>query len=136
MINELNSTVTSYTRATDGSLDEHATVSTLPDAFSGQNKTAEIAVHPSGRYLFASNRGQDAIVTFAIADGDLESVASSSSGGEWPRHFAVGPAGEFLFAANRDSDDITAFWIDEETGSLIPAGKRASIPEPVCIQWL
>lgn len=136
VINELDSTVTCFNRHADGTLVEQATISTLPDDFCGQNKTAEIAVHPSGRYVFGSNRGQDAIVTFAVEDGQLKRVATSSSGGEWPRHFTVDPEGDFLFAANRDSNNITGFKIDTETGSLVPTGERVSIPEPVCIRWL
>ncbi|WP_339106325.1 lactonase family protein [Haloterrigena salinisoli] len=136
VINELDSTVTRFDRRSDGTLVDQETISTLPNEFHGQNKTAEIAVHPSGRYVFGSNRGQDAIVTFAVDDGSLERVATSSSGGEWPRHFAVDPNGDFLFAANRHSDDVTAFRINNETGSLVPTGERVSISEPVCIQWL
>ncbi|NUB93779.1 lactonase family protein [Haloterrigena sp. SYSU A121-1] len=136
VINELDSTVTRFDRRSDGSLVAQVTVSTLPNEFYGQNKSAEIAVHPSGRYVFASNRGQDAIVTFAIDDGRLERVDVSSSGGEWPWHFAVDPNGDFLFAANRYSDDVTGFRIDGETGSLVPTGEHVSIPEPVCFQWL
>lgn len=136
VINELDSTVTCFDRHSDGTLVEQATSSTLPTDFHGQNKTAEIAMHPSGTYLFGSNRGQDAIVTFSLEDGRLDRIATSSSGGEWPRHFAVSPDGEFLFAANRDSNDITGFRIDAETGSLLPTGERASLSEPVCMQWL
>jgi len=136
LITELDSTVIQYTRRDDGTLDQQSSVSTLPDDFEEENVTAEVAVHPSGEFVYGSNRGHDSIVTFTVADGALARVDHTPTGGEWPRHFAVGPGGRFVFAENRESDTITALRIDEDTGLLSPTGEELSVPEPVCMQWL
>ncbi|WP_128906727.1 lactonase family protein [Halorubrum amylolyticum] len=135
LINELDSTVTVLDRESDGTLTERATVSTLSPEFEGDNKTAEIAVHPSGEFVYGSNRGLDTIVTFAVDGGTIERVDQTPTGGEWPRHFAIGPDGERLFAENRHTNDIVAFDIDAETGALSVTGESLSVSEPVCMQW-
>lgn len=136
LINEINSTVVAFARRPDGTLAEQATVSTLPDGADRDNKTAEVAVHPSGRYVFGSNRGHDSIVTFAVEDGSIVPVDHTPTGGKWPRHFAVGPAGEFLYVENKDSHEVTAFSFDDRTGGLSPAAGSVSVSRPVCLQWL
>jgi 6-phosphogluconolactonase len=135
LINELDSTVTVLRRESDGTLTEGATVSTLPSEFEGDNKTAEIAVHPSGEFVYGSNRGLDTVVTFAVEGETLERVGQTPTGGEWPRHFAIAPDGERLFAENRHTDDIVAFDIDAETGRLSATDESLSVSEPVCMQW-
>lgn len=135
LINELDSTVTVLDRESDGMLTECETVSTLPPEFDGDNKTAEIAVHPSGAFVYGSNRGLDTIVTFAVDGEGIERVDQTPTAGEWPRHFAIAPDGEHLFVENRHTDDIVAFAVNTDTGGLCPAGDSLSISEPVCLQW-
>ncbi len=105
-------------------LHELQTISSLPKGFSGENTTAEIEIDPSGKFLFASNRGDDSIAVFAIDShtGMLTHVETDSTGGKTPRNFAIDPTGSWLLAANQDSDNIVVFRIDQKTGHLTPTG--------------
>lgn len=137
-INELNSTVTAYRYdASKGVLTEIQTVSTLPEGFSGANTTAEVQVHPSGRFLYGSNRGHDSVAVFAIDEdtGKLSPLGHYPTQGRTPRNFGIDPTGNYLFAANQDSDDIVVFRIDAQTGKLEPTGKVVKIPTPVCVKF-
>ena len=95
-------------------------------------------IHPSGRFLYGSNRGHDSIAIFAIDEqtGRLTTVARRSVGGENPRHFVIDPKGRYLLAANQDSDSIMVFAIDPETGDLVPTGEKVFVPSPVCCKFL
>ncbi len=134
VINELKSTVAAY-RYDDGTLQELQTISTLPKDSHVENTCAEIAVHPSGKFLYASNRGQDSIAMFWIdvANGRLSSLGHQPTGGHTPRHFAIDPTGNYLLAANQDSDSITVHRVDLATGRLEPTGHKLEIPSPVCV---
>lgn len=138
-INELNSTVTAYRydEAT-GILAEVQTVSTLPTDFSGNNTTAEVQVHPSGRFLYGSNRGHDSIAIFAIESktGKLTLVGHQLTKGRTPRHFGIDPTGTYLLAANQDSDTISLFRIDLQTGKLQPMEQMVEVSNPVCVKFL
>src|SRR5215471_3834579 len=136
VINEMLSTVTSFSYdAGSGRLRELQTLSTLPAGFAGPNSTAEIAVHPSGRYLYGSNRGHDSIAIFKIdqAKGTLTAAGHASTLGHTPRSFAVDPTGQFLVAANQESGSVVVFKIDSSTGGLTPTGTRIEVPFPVCV---
>lgn len=136
---ELNSTVTAFSyNAKDGSLRELEGLSTLPKDFSGANDVAEIAVHPSGKFLYVSNRGRDSIAVFSIdpRKGTLKPVADIATQGKTPRNFVIDPTGKFLLAANQESNDIVIFHIDPATGSLTLTGQVADVPAPVCIVFL
>lgn len=136
---ELNSTVTAFSyNAKDGALHELEALSTLPRDFSGDNDVAEIAVHPSGRFLYVSNRGRDSIAVFSIdpRKGTLKPVADIATQGKTPRNFAIDPSGKFLLAANQESNDIVVFHIDPASGSLTLTGQVADVPAPVCIVFL
>jgi 6-phosphogluconolactonase len=137
-INEIRSTVTAFLyQPAAGALRELQTVSTLPKYFQGQNNTAEIAVHPSGRFLYGSNRGHDSIAVFAInASGALQPVQHASTQGKTPRNFAIDPTGSYLFAANQNSDNIVLFRIDAVTGQLSPAGVVVDAPSPACLTFV
>lgn len=138
-INELNSTVTAYHYdAVRGVLTEVQTVSTLPDGFSGSNTTAEVQVHPTGRFLYGSNRGHDSIAIFAIDEltGRLTLIGHQPTQGKTPRNFGIDPTGTYLFAANQDSDNIVVFRIDLQTGKLEPTGISVEVPTPVCVKFL
>jgi 6-phosphogluconolactonase len=136
VINELDSTVTSFTYDNSlGALKEVQTISTLPADFSGKNSCAEIEVAPSGNFVYGSNRGHDSIVVFSIdaGTGQLKLVQHVSTQGKTPRNFAIEPAGDFLLVANQNSDNVVTFRIDRESGKLSPTGHVAEIPTPVCV---
>lgn len=137
--NELNSSVTAYAYdAAKGVLTPLQTVSTKPDGFTAKNDSSELVVHPSGRFLYAANRGVDAISVFTIDQrkGTLTLVERGPSGGKTPRNFNVDPTGRWLIAANMDSDDMVVFRINQATGKLTPTGKSIPLSAPVCIVFL
>ena len=113
-------------------------ISTLPKGFSGRNDTAEITVHPNGKWLFASNRGRDTIAVFTIdsASGTLHPAGEFPTGGKEPRHFAIDPTGHFLLAENQNSNSIAVFRINPATGALTQSGEAVSVPAPVCLAFL
>ena len=109
----------------------------LPASFSGHSDAAEIEVHPSGRFLYASNRGRDSIAVFAIGSGGkLTAVEQAPTGGKTPRNFKIDPSGAYLFAANQESDTIVQFRIDPKSGRLTPTGKTVAVPVPVCLVFV
>ena len=99
------------------------------------NTGAEIAVAPSGRFVYASNRGHDSIAVFAVgaADGTLTPVEWQPTGGHTPRTFALSPDGRYLYAANQDSDSIVTLAVDQAAGRLRPAGQTIATGSPACI---
>lgn len=136
VINEMNSTVTAYAYdAGTGKLNELQTESSLPPSFEGKNSGAEIAVHPSGRWLYVSNRGNDAIVLFDIdaRTGRISFTEEQNTGGKTPRHFSLQPGARHLAVANQNSDTLLVCRIDEGNGRLKPSGVTAACPAPVCI---
>jgi 6-phosphogluconolactonase len=135
-INELRSTVTAFHYdAVRGALESFQTITTLPAGFSGKNLAAELAVSPDGRFLYASNRGDDSLAVFRIdaASGALAPAGRVSTGGRAPRHFAIEPSGRWLLAANQNSDSITVFRLEPATGLPEPSGRMLTISKPVCI---
>jgi 6-phosphogluconolactonase len=139
VINELTSTVTTFRYdAAKGALEPLQTISTLPADFTKTNSTAEIVVHPSGKFLYGSNRGHNSIAIFAIdADtGQLTLIGHELTQGKTPRNFAVDPTGAFLLAANQDSGTIVVFRIDPETGRLTATGHTAEVSMPVCLEMM
>ena len=137
VINELDSTVTAFEYDADqGRLREIHTVSTLPKGFTGTNWCADIHVHPTGRFLYGSNRGHDSIAIYEIdeATGRLTSLGHQSTQGKTPRNFCLDPSGRLLIAANQGSDVIVPFFIDQKTGLLTPTGHQTEVPAPVCIE--
>ncbi len=133
--NELNSTVSAYAwDAQAGSLRPLESLSTLPQAFSGENTVADIHLTPSGAYLYVSNRGHNSLAAYRVGseDGALALVGIYSCGGNWPRNFAVDPAGKFLLAANQYSNNLAVFKI-EANGSLTTTGEGSEVPSPVCV---
>lgn len=139
-INELDSTVTAFAfEAGSGALKNLGSVSTLPDDFAERERstTAELAVHPNGRFLFGSNRGHDSIAVFAIAsDGRLRRTAIVPTQGRTPRHFAIDPTGRWLWVANQESDNIVRFRLDPQTGELTSDSAPLSVGAPVCLVFL
>ncbi len=135
-INELDSTVTTYRydRAR-GELTPLQIVTTLPSDYTGNNTTAEIWVHPSGHFVFGSNRGHDSIVTYFVdrSTGLLATVGWQSTLGSTPRYFGLDPSGTLLCAGNQNSDTIVNFRIDQSTGRLNPVGEPVRTGSPVTI---
>lgn len=141
VINELLCTVTAFTwEAARGELRELQTISTLPGGETVQpgHSTAEVVAHPSGRFLYGSNRGHNTIVVFAIdpTTGRLTHVEHQSTQGRTPRNFALDPTGRWLLAENQDSDTIVVFGVDAETGRLRPTGQVLEVPTPVCVRFV
>lgn len=139
VVNELSSTVTvlSYDVET-GSLSEVDTVSTLPASFTAENTCADIHVHPSGRFLYASNRGHDSIAVFGVEhiSGRLRPLQHQPTLGRSPRNFSIDPTGRFLLAANQRSGSIVVMRINQDDGTLAPAGASVEVPSPVCIRFM
>jgi 6-phosphogluconolactonase len=139
LINEMNSTLTAFSYdASNGLLKELQTLSTLPADFKGENSTAELAIHPSGRYLYGSNRGHDSIAVYSIdrMKGTLTWIQDEPTQGKIPRGFGIEPTGRFLLAANQNSDNIAILRIDPATGRLSSTGKTISAPAPVDIKFV
>jgi len=139
VINELDSTITAFAYdATVGSLREIQTVPTLPSGFSGSSWCAEVRVHPSGRFLYGSNRGHDSIVVYRIdpANGILTLVEHETDGIKVPRNFNIEPTGKFCLVANQDGDSVVVFRIDPATGVLEPTDHQVVVSKPVCIRFL
>ena len=139
VINELTSTVTAFRYDADaGVLREVQTVSTLPEHFDGANTGAEIDVHPSGKWLYASNRGHNSVVLFSVDSdkGTLTYVEEQGTGGFKPRHFGIEPSATYLAVGNQDSDTILVARVDAGNGRLKPSGILANAPSPVCIKFL
>ncbi len=138
-VNELDNTVTAFAYdATSGRLDTLHSIGTLPEDFSEENTTAEIRVHRSGRFLYASNRGHDSIAAFAIdgETGRLTALGQTSTGGRTPRNFNLDPTGRFLIAANQATNNVVVFRIAQDSGLLEAAGHEVDAPTPVCVLFV
>lgn len=141
VINEIDCTITAFSvNADNGALTTVQTASTLPDgqAVIQGYSTADIQVHPSGKFLYGSNRGHDSIVVFAIDEttGRLTYVEHEATGGSTPRAFGIDPSGTFLLAANQRSDSVVVFRIDSASGRLEPTGQTAAVGAPVCVKFV
>jgi 6-phosphogluconolactonase len=138
VVNELNSTVTTFSYdQKGGTLRELQTVSSLPEDFTVENFPAEIAVHPGGKFLYASNRGHDSLVVYSIdpKKGTLTPIEYAPTKGKAPRNFEIDPAGRRVFVANQQTDNIVVFRIDAQTGRLTPTGQELKISAPICIRF-
>jgi len=136
--NEITSSVTAFDfDAKAGKLTPLQTISTLPKPHKG-NSTAEVQVHPSGKFLYCSNRGHDSIAMFRIDQktGKLTAIGHESTQGRTPRNFGIDPAGKFLLAANQSTNNIVVFRIDGRSGKLKATGHSVKVPRPVCVKFL
>jgi 6-phosphogluconolactonase len=135
---EMTSTVHAMTYDADkGVLKVVQSLSTLPNEVKG-NSTAETQVHPSGKWVYVSNRGHDSIAVFKVdeATGHLTAVGHQSTGGKVPRNFGIDPTGKFLIAANQNSNNVVVFAIDEKTGMPKPTGHEVQVSKPVCVKFM
>jgi len=138
VVNELDATINTFDYdASTGSLTQKQSISTLPEGFSESNLCADIHVHPSGKFVYASNRGHNSIAIFKVDEktGTLSFIQTESTKGDFPRNFAIDPSGEFLWVANQNSDSIFIFKINNQTGALTEVG-NVEIPTPVCLKFL
>ena len=135
VINETLLTMTAFAwDGARGELKEVQTISTLPGAKEKGFSTAEVYVHPSGKFVYGSNRGHDSIVVYASDEktGKLTLVEHQSTQGRTPRHFAIHPSGNFLLAENQSTDNVVVFRIDPQTGKLTATGEKIEVGSPVC----
>jgi len=138
VMGELDSTVTVFANDAKETYRSIQKISALPAGFSGTTKAAEIAIHPSGKFLYTSNRGDDSIAVFTIhrATGKLTFLQRISSGGNAPRHFTIDPTGTRLFVANQDSGNIVEYDINAATGRLKPVGEVGKVASAVCLVFM
>jgi 6-phosphogluconolactonase len=139
VISEMAGTVTVYSYdAARGTMQEVQTISTLPSDYTGAKACAEIALHPTGKFLYASNRGHDSIAIFKVdaAKGTLTAAGIVPSGGKTPRNFAIDPTGNYLLAAHQDSNNIVVFKIDQQSGGLTPTGDKYDVGSPVSLVFV
>ncbi|MCF4101655.1 lactonase family protein [Gillisia sp. M10.2A] len=136
-INELNSTINVFKIGDNGELDIVQTISTLPTDFKGKNSGADIHIHPSGAFLYSSNRGHNSIAGFKVDQktGKLTIIGFTDTMGATPRNFGISPEGNYLYAANQDSSNISIFKIDEETGVLTSTTAPLNAKTPVCLEF-
>lgn len=139
VINELGNTITVFEYTADkGVLRVVQDISTLPAGHTEPSYTAEVVVHPSGRFVYGSNRGHDSIAIFTVdaATGLLTAQGQEPTRGKAPRNFVVDPTGHWLLAENQGSDTIYVFAIDQATGRLKETGNPLSVPTPVCVRFV
>lgn len=135
---ELTSNVTAFAfDPRSGTVRNLGAASTLPPGWKGDNTTAEVVVHPNGRFAYVSNRGHDSIAVFEVPQGagPLKAVGHVKSGGRIPRNFNIDPTGEWMLTANQGTSDIHVFRVDKKTGQPSPTGQVVKVGAPVCIRF-
>lgn len=138
VITEMGNTMTVFSCDPDaGALREVQTTSTLPAGYTDKTFAAEVRMHPSGKFLYGSNRGHDSIAIFKIdeASGMLTPIGHEPTGGKIPRNFNIDPSGQWLLAANQDSDNVVLYHINEN-GTLSRTGEITGISKPVCVLFV
>jgi 6-phosphogluconolactonase len=138
--NELDMTVTTVSYdAEKGAMKVLQTLSTLPKDAKGEgHSTAEVEVHPSGKFAYVSNRGHNSIAIFSIDEktGELTAAGHQANGIKTPRNFAIDPTGTYMIVANQDSDSLVVFRIDPKTGELTATGSPVEVGAPVCVKMI
>ncbi|HYP09186.1 MAG TPA: lactonase family protein [Bryobacteraceae bacterium] len=120
-----------------GKLTHMQTLSTLPADYTGPKSCAEILVHPTGKFVYVSNRGHDSIAMYSTAaDGKLTFLGTTPTEGKTPRNFRIDPSGAWLIAANQDGGNMVVFKVDKATGKLTSTGEQAKLPFPVSIKFV
>ena len=138
VINEIKQTITSFSyRPKRGKLRTLQTISTVPHPVKG-NSTAEILVHPNGKFLYGSNRGHNSIAMFSIDEknGKLTAIGHEPIRGEIPRNFGIDPTGQFLLAAGQKSNNVNVFRINQKTGKLNFTEHSIEVSQPVCVRMI
>jgi 6-phosphogluconolactonase len=111
------------------------TITTLPSDWKGDNTTAEIEIHPNGRYLYASNRGHNSIAAFSInqENGELTALGQTVTAIKMPRHFAITPGGAYLIVAGQQSNNLQVLSIEAQSGKLNVTSNQLEVPAPICL---
>lgn len=139
VINEMGNSMTAFSwDAATGALNAIQTLPTIPEGFSGKSYCAEVVLHPSGDFVYGSNRGHNSIAAFRIdhATGKLTPAGITPCGVDWPRNFNIDPTGQWLIAAGEKSGTLTVFKIDPKTGGLTPTGDAVKLPAPACVLFV
>lgn len=116
---ESGSSITAYSFDSKTGLKPVQTLSTLPDDFKGKNTTAEVKVHPNGKFVWVSNRGHDSLAGFAIdaKTGNLSPLGQTPTE-KTPRSFEIDPDGRFVFGAGEGSGKLAVYQVNEKSGAL------------------
>lgn len=141
VINEIDCTITGFAYDSDrGSLTPIQTISTLPEGVQvvPQFSTAEVQCHPSGKFVYGSNRMHNTIAAFRVepTTGKLTLVGHQGDGVKVPRNFGIDPQGKFALVANQDGDTVIVFPINQETGALEKAVSTIPVFNPVCVKFV
>jgi 6-phosphogluconolactonase len=139
LINEMGSSIIRFGWDSNrGVLTQYETVSTLPEGFKGTSTCAEILVHPSGKFIYATNRGHNSVVVFSVQaeTGRLTLVQHISTQGKTPRNCEFDPTARWLLVSNQDSSNAVVFSIDPNTGRLTQTGEPVPVPAPFCERFL
>lgn len=140
VLNELNGTIGGFSYdGARGTLDQIEIVSAMKEGFKGKNRSAEVQIHPNGRFLYASHRDDTNFISiFSINSitGQLKLVDFQDSMGKTPRNFRIDPTGQYMIVANQDSSNIVLFSIDDHTGKLKQAGEPMPVGSPICVKFL
>lgn len=137
--NELSNTIAVYSFDQEKGklIEEVQTISTIPNP-DAANTIAEIQIHPAGKLLFCSNRGEDSIAVYSIdpTNGTLRPAAYQKTKGQTPRNFSIDPTGNFLLVCNQASNNAVIFKIDQSSGHLLQIEEPVTIPSPVCVKFV
>jgi 6-phosphogluconolactonase len=139
VINEMASKIIAFNwDAARGALTEVQSISTLPVDFKGSSSSAEVQVHPSGKFVYGSNRGDDSIAAFNVdrKTGKLTMIGNTPTEGKTPRNFGIDPTGKWMIVANQDTNNVVVFKIDTKTGKLTATGQEYQVGAPVCVKFM
>jgi 6-phosphogluconolactonase len=138
VINEMKCTINALHYTPDGKFEIVQTISTLPHEFREGYSTAEVQVHPSGKFVYGSNRGQNSIAGFRIdqVTGKLTLIGHQGEGIKTPRNFGIDPTGKWMIVGNQDGESVIVYAINAESGELTPTGTTVEVDAPVCIKFV
>ncbi|HEU4780666.1 MAG TPA: lactonase family protein, partial [Steroidobacteraceae bacterium] len=124
--------------AAKGVLTQFQSAKTLAEGFKEPSTAAEIAVRADGKFLYASNRGEDSMVVYAIdsSTGELTLKQRTPSRGKVPRYFTLDPSNQWLIVSNQESDNVAVFSVDAKTGELAAKGEPVLLPKPMALEFL
>ncbi|MPR35859.1 lactonase family protein [Salmonirosea aquatica] len=137
LLNEMKATLTVCAVDANGVVKEIETVNTVPADFSGKNTAAAVHVHPNGKFVYASNRGYNAIHAYEIQkDGSLKSAGEAREGISTPRDFNFDPSGRYMVVGNQTTNDLVVYKVDPKTGGMTFLSKSISLKDPICFVFL
>jgi len=141
VINEIDLTITACTYDADkGALKSIQSITTIPEGITDRKgfSTAEVVCHPSGKFVYGSNRGQNTIAIFSVdeATGKLKAVGHQGKDVKVPRNFNIDPTGAWMLVGNQDSDSVVVFAIDPKTGELKPTDQKIDCGKPICVKFM